>query len=201
MTNDNEKIPPFIQDYLNKMDHEGYADFVKLSRAYHKEREDYPGKHAVQSKYLNDYNRTTGKNKTLNYEDGLNRIDADFKKEAYATAKQHGYTGPDPNQPSDKDFTKQGEKFQSMIDHAKQRQHQQEQKPEATKGHEKKNIETLKEQKPYQQNPPKVEFKGMEQPSGTEQQSRDQQRTAFLEQIKKSREQQIPSQQNKQPEL
>lgn len=197
-----EKIPPFVQDYLNKMEYEGYPDFVKLTREYHKEREDYPGKFALQSKHLNDHNRTTGQNKSLNYQDGLDRIDTDFKKKAYQTAKQHGYTGPDPNQPSDKDFTKQGEKFNNMIDQARQRQQQQkresEQKQEEVKAPEKKNIEALKQQQPYQQNQPKVEFKGIEQEQSA---GREQQRAAFLEEIKATRDQQTQRQQDQQPEI
>lgn len=119
MNDETEKIPPFVQDYLDKMEYEGYADFVKLSRDFHMEREEYPGKHATQSAYLNDFNRTTGQNKKLDYDEGLKAIDTRFKQRAYSVAKQHGYKGPDPNQPSDKEFTKQGEKFMGMIDHAK----------------------------------------------------------------------------------
>lgn len=207
MKDEEEKIPPFIQDYLNKMDHEGYLDFVKLSRGYHQAREDYPGKFATQAVHLKDFNRATGQKRELNYDDGLKRIDADFKREAYKTARQHGYTGPDPNQPSDKEFTKQGEKFLGMIDHAKQRQQEQTQRPEqkqhSDQSHEKKNVEALNEKQPYQQNQAKVEFKGVQQKegSGTEQQGREQQRAAFLQKIEKTREQQPSRQQDKQREI
>lgn len=205
MNNHEEKIPPFVQDYLDKMEYEGYPDFVNLSRKYHKEREEYPGKHAVQSAQLNNLNRTTDNNKSLNYEDGLTRIDLNYKKEAFETAKKHGYKGPDPNQPSDKEFTKQGEKFNGMIEQSKQRQQEQTkqigQQQEATESHEKKNIDTLKEQQPYQQNKPTVEFKGIEQPSGTDEQNREQQRAAFLEQVKKIRDVQTQRQQYKQTEI
>ncbi|MEO6520336.1 MAG: hypothetical protein ABIN91_01555 [Mucilaginibacter sp.] len=206
MTTDEEKIPPFVQDYLNKMEYEGYSDFVKLTREYHKEREEYPGKYATQSAYLNNFNRTTGKNHQLNYEDGLKSIDTRYKQLAYATAKQHGFKGPDPNQPSDKEFTKQGEKFQSMIDNAKQHQQEQaaerEQKQTTEQSHEKKNIETLKAQHPYSQEKPKVDFKDMEQQSsGTGEQSQEQQRAAFLAQVKATRGQQTQHDPDKQPEI
>ncbi|RKR81989.1 hypothetical protein BDD43_2153 [Mucilaginibacter gracilis] len=201
MNDKEEKIPLFVKDYLNKMEYEGYPDFVKLSRDYFKEREDYPGKYAEQAAHLNDHNRRTGQNRQLNYEDGLKGIDTRYKQSAYQTAKQHGYKGPDPNKPSDKQFTKQGEKFQGMIDNVRKRQTEREQNQEALRSHEKKNIETLKAQNPYKQEAPKVEFKDMEQPSGTKQQSKEQQRAAFLEQVKKTREQQTQIQPGKQPEI
>lgn len=119
---DEENIPPFIQDYLDKMDYEGYADFVKLSRDYHKEREEYPGKYAQQAIYHNDFNRLTGQNRQLNYDDGLKEIETRHHQKAYNTAKQHGFKGADPNQQMDKDFTKRGEKFQGMIDEVKDRE-------------------------------------------------------------------------------
>jgi len=206
----NEKeiiIPPFVQDYIDKVDGKGLNDFVKVSAEYQKEKEDYPAKYATQSAHLKDHNRAAGTNKILNYNDGLKDIETRYNKRAYQTAKQHGYTGPDPNQPSDKEFTKQGEKFQGMIDQAKERQQekatQDEQEKETSQGQEKKNTETLKAQQPYQQNQPKVEFKEMEQqePSGKEEQSREQQRAAFLEQIKQTREQQTQRQQGQQPEI
>ena len=71
---------------------------------------------------MNDYNRSTGNNRQLDYNAGLKEIDAKHQKEAYKVAKQHGYEGADPNQPMDKDFTKQGEKFQGMIDEVKDRE-------------------------------------------------------------------------------
>lgn len=210
MTSDHEKIPPFMQGYLDRMNHEGYVDFVKLSRGYRKEREEYPGKYATQSAHLNEFNRAIGQNRKLDYEDGLKRIDVGYRKKAYEIAKQHGYTGPDPNQPSDKEFTRQGGKFQNMIDQARERQQAQteqsgqpQQNQEAAAGEETENIDKLKDQRPYQQNPPKVEFKGMEQQelSGNEPDSREQQRAAFLEQVKKTREQQVERQPDKQREM
>lgn len=124
MKDEEENIPLFVQDYLDKMDYEGYADFVKLSRDYHKEREEYPGKYAEQAIYLNDFNRRTGQNRQLNYDDGLKEIDIRHQQKAYDTAKQHGFKGADPNQPMDDDFTKQGEKFQGMIEEVKDREQQ-----------------------------------------------------------------------------
>lgn len=174
-----EKIPPFVQDYLDKMDYEDYADFVKLSRDYYQQREEYPGKYATQSAYLNNYNRTAGKNHQLDYDKGLSQIDADYRREAYRLAKQHGFTGPDPNQPSDKEFTKQGEKFQGMIDRAKERQQEQTRQPE-----------------------PKQSSDNVQQkPSSTGQEDREQQRAAFLEKVKQTRELQMQWQQNKEPEI
>jgi hypothetical protein len=203
MNGNDEKIPPFIQYYLDKMDYEGYTDFIKLYREYQKQKEDYPGIYAVQAAQLENYNRTTGTKHTLNFDKGMERIEANFRKQAYDLAKKLGYEGADPNQPSDKAFTKQGEKFQSMIDDVKQRQQQApqpEQKPEDAANHEKKNIETVKEQKPYQQQLPKVEFK-TEQPSGTEQPNREELRAAFLEKIKQTRERQQQRSRGKQREI
>lgn len=193
MKDETEKIPPFIQDYLNKMEYEGYADFVKLSRDFNKEREDYPGRYATQSAHLKDFNIRTGKNHHLDYEDGLKRIDVNFKKKAYDTAIKHGFKGPDPNKPNDKEFTKQGEKFQVMIDKSKQQVHQHmklpEQKQETSRTLDDNNIDKIKEQKPYQQNQPNIEFNEVkEKPINKEQESLEQQRAAFLEKIKKTRD-------------
>ncbi|PWK72557.1 hypothetical protein LX99_04416 [Mucilaginibacter oryzae] len=191
---DNEiKIPPFVQEYIDKLDGEGFADFVKISAQYQKEKEDYPGKFAEQSAHLNEHNRRTGQNRKLDYGDGLSRIDADYQKKAYQTAKQHGYKGPDPFQPADKDFTKQGKKFETMIDQARQRQQDQarqaQQQQENAQRQEKQSVETLKSQPSYQQNKPKVEFDDV-----------DQRRTAFLAQLKHTREQQTGCQHDKEPE-
>ncbi|MEO7881293.1 hypothetical protein [Mucilaginibacter sp.] len=188
-------IPPFVQDYIDKVDGNGLKDFAKISAEYQKEKEDYPGKYAEQSAHLRDHNRRTGHNKTLNYENGMKDIETRYTQRAYQTAKQHGYTGPDPHQPSDKEFTKQGEKFQGMIDHAQQQTKQPEQKQEDAPSHEKKNIEALKEQQSYKQNAAKVEFKGEDQ------QSQEQKRAAFLEQIKQTRDQQTQRQHDQQPEI
>lgn len=165
MNDDKENIPPFIQDYLDKMEYEGYPDFVKLSREYHKEREDYPGKFAEQSTNLNQGNRTFGDKKSLNWNDGLESIDSKYKGMAYDTAKQHGFKGADPNAPTDKDFTQQGEKFNDMIDQAKRRQQEQ------------------------------------QHSFGNEIQSREQQRAAFLEKIKQTKEQITQRQKDNQQEI
>ncbi len=154
---------------------------------------------------MNDFNRASGQNRKLNYDDGLKEINNRYSQRAYDIAKQHGYKGYDPNQPSDKEFTKQGEKFNDMIDHARQRQQEQpkqpEQKQETSQDKEAEDISSKKTQEPYRQNPPKVEFKGMEQPTNKEQQSQEQKRAEFLEQIKKTREQQTQQQQDKQQEI
>jgi hypothetical protein len=196
------KIPPFVQDYLNEVNGKGFADFVKLSAEYQKEMEGYPEKYATQSANLKDYNRRNGYNKTLNYEDGQSEIDNRFKQRAYQTAKQHGFTGPDPNQPSDKAFTKQGEKFQSMMDQVRQRQSEPKTKQQSEEAREKKNIHTIKDQPSYQQNQPSVTFdsKKQEQSSPTSQQSREQQRAEFLAEIKQTRNQQSQRQQDNQPD-
>lgn len=91
-----------------------------------------------------------------------------------------------------------------MIDDVRQRQQGQSRQPKQTQedaqGHEKKNINALKEQPPYQQKKPSVEFTDTEQPAGTHEKSREQQRAAFLEQVKKTRAHQTQRQQEKQPE-
>jgi len=119
-------IPPFVQDYIDKLGGDGFSDFAKNCSDYQKAKQEYPGKFAMQSAHLQEFNRVRGQNKQLNYEEGLQRINAEFRKNVYQTAKKHGYKGPDPNQPSDKEFTKQGEKFQSMINNAKERKNQPE---------------------------------------------------------------------------
>ncbi|TFF37922.1 hypothetical protein E2R66_10050 [Mucilaginibacter psychrotolerans] len=94
-----------------------------------------------------------------------------------------------------------------MIDNARVRQQQKTkqsgQKQKEAEAHEKKNIEALKEQQPYKQKQPKVAFKGaeQEQASGTEQPNREQQRAAFLEKIKQTKEQQTQPSQGKQHEM
>lgn len=125
---DNEEIivPPFVYDYIDKVDGNGLNDFIKNCSDYQKAKKVYPEKFAMQSAHLQEFNRIRGQNKQLNYDEGLQRIDTEFRKNIYETAKKHGYKGPDPNQPSDKDFTKQGEKFQEMINEVKERKNQPE---------------------------------------------------------------------------
>lgn len=122
MEDNEENIPPFVQDYLDKMDYEGYGDFVKLSRDYNREKMEYPARFAQQSANLQRHNQIAGTAKTLNYDNGLKEIEAKFQKEAYQTAKQHGFKGRDPNEPTYGEFDDKGDKFNTMIDRAKQRE-------------------------------------------------------------------------------
>ncbi|OJW12500.1 hypothetical protein [Mucilaginibacter sp. 44-25] len=195
MSNSEIKIPAFVQDYLTKLDGDGFKDFAKIAGDYQKEREEYPGKFAQQSAHLNNHNRITGQNKKLDYEQGLKGIDEKYQQKAYQVAKQHGYTGPNPNAPSDKDFTRQGQKFKSMIDQARKAQresdHPSPDKPQGTKSQEKKSPEQQKGQQSYNQTKANVNFKGVQQgqAASVEEKNREQQRAAFLEKTKQAREQ------------
>lgn len=125
---DETVIPPFVQEYLDKMDYEGYGDFAKLSREYQKEKEEFPGKFSVQSANLQQHNRVTGQNNKLDYKTELGRLETRYQQRASEIAKEHGYEKPiqDQQKTSGIDFDKQEAKFQDMINDAKERKNQPE---------------------------------------------------------------------------